>query len=130
MKLKDIEIKVLSDEAYGNHLNKLFEELKSGKKTGKQKPEIIARTPEDISKILTNERIRLLQVVREKKPESISELARLLNRSQSNVSNEIKYLEGIGLVELEDKREAGLHKKPVVNYDAVRITVDLAETSR
>lgn len=39
---------------------------------------------------------RLLQVIREKKPESISELARLLNCNQSNVSNDIKYLEEVG----------------------------------
>ena len=57
---------------------------------------------------------------------SISELARLLNRSQSNVSNDIKYLEGIGLLELEEKMDPVLHKKPIVNYDAVRITVDLS----
>jgi predicted transcriptional regulator len=126
MKLKDIEIKVMSDEAYGDHLNQLFEDLKDGKITGKRKPKIIARTPDDVSKILTNERIRLLQVIREKKPESISELARLLNRSQSNVSNDVNYLEGIGLLELEDKKDPLMHKKPVVNYDAVRITVDLS----
>ena len=126
MKLKDIEIKIISDEAYGDHLNRLFDELKDGKIAGKRKPKIVARTPEDVAKILTNERIRLLQVIREKKPESISELARLLNRSQSNVSNDTKYLEGIGLLELEEIKDPVMHKKPVVNYDAVRITVDLS----
>ncbi len=126
MKLKDIEIKVMSDETYGDHLDQVFEDLKAGRIIGKQKTDIVARTPEDVAKILTNERIRLLQIVREKKPESISELARLLNRSQSNVSNDVKYLEGIGLLELEEKKGSVLYKKPVVNYDAVRITVDLS----
>ncbi|MGB9940419.1 helix-turn-helix domain-containing protein [Methanosarcina sp.] len=126
MKLKDIEIKVMSDKTYGAHLDKLFEELKTGKITEKQKPNIVARTPEDIAKILTNERIRLLQVIREKKPESISELARLLDRSQSNVSNDVKYLKEIGLLELEEKKGPILHKKPIVDYDVVRITVDLS----
>ncbi len=126
MKLKDIEIKVMSDKSYGKHLDQLFEDIKSGKISEKQEPEIVARTPEDIAKVLTNERIRLLQMIREKKPESISELARLLERSQSNVSNDVKYLEGIGLLELEEKKDPVLHKRPVVNYDAVRITVDLS----
>ncbi|MGB9926891.1 MAG: MarR family transcriptional regulator [Methanosarcina sp.] len=62
-------------------------------------------------------------MIRERNPESISELARILNRSQSNVSNDVKYLEGIGLLEFEEKK--GSHKKPVVNYDAVSITIDL-----
>lgn len=126
MKLKDIEIKVMSDKTYGDHLDQLFEDIKAEKITGKQKTNIVARTPEDVAKILTNERIRLLQVIREKKPESISELARFLNRSQPNVSNDVKYLEGIGLLELEEKKGSVSHKKPIVNYDAVRITVDLS----
>ncbi|HII01635.1 TPA: hypothetical protein HA351_08315 [Methanosarcinaceae archaeon] len=33
-------------------------------KVREQKPKIIARTPEDVGKILTNKRIRLLQVIR------------------------------------------------------------------
>lgn len=65
--LKIIEIKIMSDEIYGDHLDQLFEDLKTGKIVEKQKTSIIARTPEDVAKILTNERIRLLQVIREKK---------------------------------------------------------------
>lgn len=124
MKLKNIEIKIMSDETYGDHLNQLFEDLKIGKVV--ERNSIVARTPEDVAKILTSERIRLLRVIREKKPGSISELARLLNRSQSNVSNDVKYLEGIGLLEFEEKKGPVLQKKPVVNYDAVRIIVDLS----
>lgn len=55
MKLKDIEIKVMSDEAYGDHLDQLFEDLRTGKIVGKQKNVIIARTPEDASKFQINE---------------------------------------------------------------------------
>jgi len=54
MKLKNIEIKVMSDETYGDHLNQLSEDLKAGKIVGKQKTNIVARTPEDVAKILTN----------------------------------------------------------------------------
>ncbi|MEL7664278.1 MAG: MarR family transcriptional regulator [Methanosarcina mazei] len=104
MKLKHIEIKVMSDDAYGDHLNQLFEDLKTGKIVGKQKTSIVARTPDDVAKILTSERIRLLHTIREKKPESISELARLLNHSQPNVSNDVKYLKRIGLLEFEETK--------------------------
>ena len=54
MKLKHIEIKVMSDDAYGDHLNQLFEDLKTGKIVGKQKTSIVARTPDDVAKILTS----------------------------------------------------------------------------
>jgi predicted transcriptional regulator len=84
----------------------------------------VARTTEDIGKILTRERIRLLHIIREKKPESISELARMLDRKESNVHKDITFLEGIGLLEIRKGRDH-VQKVPVVDYDALHITVPL-----
>jgi len=44
MKLKDIEIKIMSDEAYGDHLDQLFEDTRDEKITGKQKTKIVAHS--------------------------------------------------------------------------------------
>ena len=67
MKLKDFEIIVMSDEEYGEYLNQLFEKVRHGELNEPHK--IVARTAEDIGKILTRERLRLLQVIREKSPD-------------------------------------------------------------
>ena len=104
MKLKDVEIIVMNDEEYGDHLNKLFEKVKEGKINESEPHKIVSRTTEDIRKILTRERIRLLHIIREKKPESISELARILDRKESNVHNDLTFLEGIGLLEIKKGR--------------------------
>jgi predicted transcriptional regulator len=124
MKLKDVEIIVMNDEEYGDYLNTLFEKVKEGEITESEPHKIVARTTEDIGKILTRERIRLLHIIREKKPESISELARILNRKESNVHNDITFLEGIGLLEIKKGRD-NVQKMPVVDYDALHITVPL-----
>ena len=124
MKLKDVEIMVMNDEKYGEHLNKLFESVGSGKITEPEPTKIIARKAEDIGKILTNERIRLLHMIREKKPESISELARMLNRKEPNVHNDITFLKGFGLLEIKESKNH-VKKVPVVDYDALHITVPL-----
>jgi predicted transcriptional regulator len=79
---------------------------------------------EDIGKILTRERLRLLQIIREKRPESISELARMLKRKESNVHNDLTFLEGMGLLELKQGKNH-IRKVPVVDYDALHITVPL-----
>ena len=50
-------------------------------------------------------RKRLLHIIKEKKPESISELARMLKRKESNVHNDLTFLEGIGLLELKEAVE-------------------------
>lgn len=51
MKLKDIEIIVMNDEEYGDHLNKLFEKVKEGKINESEPHKIVSRTTEDIGKI-------------------------------------------------------------------------------
>ena len=124
MKLKDVEIIVMNDEEYGDHLNKLFEKVKEGKISESEPHKIVSLTTEDIGKILTRERIRLLHIIREKKPESISELARILDRKESNVHNDLTFLEGIGLLEIK-KGKNHVKKVPVVDYDALHITVPL-----
>lgn len=124
MKLKDVEIIVINDEEYGDHLNKLFEKVKEGKINESEPHKIVSCTTEDIGKILTRERIRLLHIIREKKPESISELARILDRKESNVHNDLTFLEGIGLLEIK-KGKNHVKKVPVVDYDALHITVPL-----
>ncbi len=124
MKLKDVEIIVMSDKEYGEHLNQLFERVSRGEIHEPEPHQILARTAEDIGKILTRERLRLLSVIREKKPESISELARMLKRKESNVHNDLTFLEGIGLLELKESKNP-VRKAPVVDYDALHITVPL-----
>ncbi len=122
--ITDVEIIVMNDEEYGEHLNKLFEKVKEGGTSAFGPHKIVARTTEDIGKILTHERIRLLHTIREEKPESISELARKLGRKESNVHNDITFLEGIGLLEIQ-KGKNNVKKVPVVDYDALHITVPL-----
>jgi len=78
MILKDIEIVIMGDEEYGEHLNQLFENVGNGEVKEPTPHRIMARTAEDIGKILIRERLRLLKTIKEKKPESISELARML----------------------------------------------------
>lgn len=124
MKLKDVEIVVMNDDDYGDHLNQLFEKVKEGEISESEPQKIVARNTDDIGKILTRERIRLLHTIRKNKPESISELARMLDRKEPNVHNDITFLEGIGLLEI---KEGANHVKkiPVVDYDALHITVPL-----
>ncbi len=124
MKLKDVEIVVMSDEEYGEHLNQLFERVKCGEINEPDPHKIVVRTAEDIGKILTRERLRLLKIIKEKKPDSISELARMLKRKESNVHNDLTFLEGIGLLELREGKNH-VRKVPFVDYDALHITVPL-----
>ena len=120
MRLKNIEILVMSDKQYSKHLNDI---VKSGKKNTNK---IVLRKYEDLTKLLTKERIRMLRIIHSEKPKSISELAKLLNRDRRNVLADLNYLEGFGLVEIEETEKEKIYTKiPIVNFDELLVRLDM-----
>ncbi len=120
MRLKHLEILVMSDKQYSKHLNDI---VNSGKKSTNK---IVLRKYEDLTKILTKERIRMLRIIHSEKPKSISELAKLLNRDRRNVLADLNYLEGFGLVEIEETEKEKIYTKiPIVNFDELLVRLDM-----
>ncbi len=79
---------------------------------------------EDMQKFLSPERIRLLRMVHEKTPKSIYELAKMLDRDRKNVTEDVKMLEGVGLIERKAAKNGKQKVELVVDYD--RIQMDIA----
>ena len=77
-------------------------------------------------KVLTEKRLALLHAVKQNKPETIHELARLLGRDVKNVSDDLKYLAEVGLVTL-DKGAVGSGRRvtPRVSYEKIRLEIAL-----
>lgn len=120
MRLKQIEILVMGNKQYSKHLNDI---VASGNKS---KNKIVLSKYEDLTRILTKERLRMIRIIHNKKPRSISELAKLLNRDRRNVVSDLNYLEGFGLVEIEEiEREKIYTKIPSVNFDELLVRVDM-----
>lgn len=69
--------------------------------------EISVGAYDDISKILTPERVRIIHAIREKKPKSISELANILNRNRRAVATDLDVLTTYGIVEIEEAKDDG-----------------------
>jgi len=76
---------------------------------------------------LTKERLALLHVIREKRPRSIYELAKMVDRDLKNVQQDVALLERHGLVKFTEKRRGEKSKVlvPEAPFDeiALRITV-------
>jgi len=110
----------MNNRQYSKHLGDI---VASGKKS---KHKIVLNKYEDLMKILTKGRLRMLRVIHDKKPKSISELAKLLNRDRRNVVSDLNYLEGFGLVEIEKIECENIQKKiPSVNFDEIFVRVDM-----
>jgi len=78
---------------------------------------------ETFRKILTKERMRILSYIKYKKPNSIYELAKGLDRDWRLVSNDVSLLNSLGLVKLEKKKEQREAIKPTVNFSRMDIRI-------
>jgi predicted transcriptional regulator len=79
-----------------------------------------------IRKVLSNEKARILNVIKNKKPSSIYELAKKLNRTFKSVYQDVKLLERFGFIELiEEKNKNRARHRPKVLTDSITITIKL-----
>ena len=58
-------------------------------------------------KVFSSERLRIIQTIREKSPNSVSALASLLGREQANVHRDVHFLADLGILELIRIKEEG-----------------------
>jgi predicted transcriptional regulator len=95
----------------------IFHKIKSSKKNSEVS---------DLRQLLSNEKARLLDIIKTKQPNSIYELAKLLGRDFKAVRHDIRLLERFGLIELISSIKEGRERlRPVVDADKLIITVNL-----
>jgi len=83
-------------------------------------PAIVRFSDESQLTDVFNERTyRLIQVIRDEKPDSIRETARLVGRDKKNVHEELTTLEALGVVRFV---ENGRAKRPVFPYENLIVT--------
>ena len=79
-----------------------------------------------LRKLLSNEKARLLYVIKTKQPNSIYELAKLLGRDFKAVRQDIRLLNQFGIIELitatKGKRD---RLKPILAIDQLKITINI-----
>lgn len=76
--------------------------------------------------LLSNEKARLLHVIKTQQPGSIYELAKKLGRSFKAVMDDVKLLERFGFIELiEEKTKKRIRHKPVIVVDTIIINMNI-----
>jgi predicted transcriptional regulator len=75
---------------------------------------------EAFRKASTPKRLELLRIIKEQKPVSIHQLAKLAHRDIKNVHDDVRYLAQIGLVELSD---TGTGISCCVGYDKIELEI-------
>jgi len=122
MKLKKIDIgikglrKSLKDFAHA------WKGLEAGKRVGVEKG-LYFDSIDTMRGILTNNRLLILRTIREEKPKSVYELAKILERDLKNVNQDLKMLSDLGLVTLEKSYEKKRRVIPHVDYRKIILKI-------
>ena len=123
IKAKNITIGIRSLEHGLDNFAEAAESLMRGELVKKQRG-VYFENLDAFRRVLTEKRLALLHAVKQSKPETIHELARLLGRDVKNVSDDLKYLAELGLVSL-DKAAIGSGRRvtPRVSYEKIRLEI-------
>lgn len=122
MKVKKIDIGIKSLDESLHDFAKAWKELEAGKKIKKDEG-IYFDSIDTMRAVLTNKRLLILKVIREQKPNSMYELAKILSRDLKNVNQDIKLLSNLGLVTLEKTATDKKRLVPHVNYNKILLEI-------
>ncbi len=80
----------------------------------------------ELRKLLSNERAKLLHVIKVKQPRSIYHLAKLTGRTFKSISEDVKLLEKFGFIDLIREKTGKRERiKPVIIVDSIKIEIKL-----
>jgi predicted transcriptional regulator len=100
-----------------------FDNMKRSMLTGEiniQKDSIYCSSAEDMIKVMTKSRFEIFTTIVEKAPESLTLLAKVLDKDLGNVHRDAKVLETLGLIKLKrSPGKRGSKLKPIALYDRI-----------
>jgi predicted transcriptional regulator len=76
--------------------------------------------------LLSNEKARILDVIKSKNPKSIYEISKITQRDFKSVSEDVKLLEQFGFIDLiQEKTGKRQRLKPVIVVDSINIEINV-----
>lgn len=78
----------------------------------------------DLRQILSNEKAKILNIIKNQNPDSIYKLAKILGRDFKAVSHDIKILERFGFIELKPETKGKRKRlKPIIAISNLQINI-------
>lgn len=125
MKLRNLKISIKSEKEHKKRLVKKLKEIEKGKAKDLGQNTLSFPDFETFRKVLTLRRLEIIKAIKNKKPKSIYELAKFLNKKVENIYNDVALLENMGLIELEKSKEVRERVKPEINFDKMVIEMEV-----
>ncbi len=122
MRVKKIDIGIRSLKESLRDFAEAWKKLETGKKLKKEEG-IYFDSIDTMRAVLTNNRLLILKTIRERHPQSVYELAKILDRDLKNVNQDLKLLSDIGLVTLEKTEADKKRVIPHVDYGKILLEI-------
>jgi predicted transcriptional regulator len=119
MKTKKIFVGVKPLDEILQEAGETFDYLAKGRAV-KHKRAIYFASLKEMRRVLTERRLEILKTIRDQKPSSVYELAKMVDRDLKNVLQDLSYLQELGIVSMT---ETGMKKVPHFDYDRLSIEV-------
>ena len=94
-------------------------------KSIQRKNNLIWASPEAYQQFMSDQKYAILAVIIKHKPQSVYQLAKILNRAQQNVARDCDLLEGHGFIKFEQSEDGRKAKVPLLAFDYNAIMVCL-----
>jgi len=124
MKVKKVEIGIKGLKESLGDFAKAWKKLEAGEKVKKHKG-VYFESIDAMRTVLTDKRLNLLKAIKDYKPESIYELAKILDRDLKNVNEDVKLLSELGLVKLKKTKTGRKRTIPAVDYTKIILEIGL-----
>lgn len=122
MKVRNIKIAIKSDKELFNEVKDVWKKVERGEKIKKHEG-ISFESIEDMRKVLTEKRLKILKTIKKDRPSSIYELAKMLKRDIKNTFDDVQFLAQAGLLELKKTKDGREKTTPMVNYDKILLEI-------
>ncbi|MDP1758207.1 MAG: MarR family transcriptional regulator [Thermodesulfovibrionales bacterium] len=122
MKVRKIDIGIKGLKESLKDFAETWKKLEAGKKVRKEEG-IYFDSIDNMRAVLTNNRLLILKIIRERKPNSVYELAKMLDRDLKNVNQDLKLLADVGLVTLEKIEDDKKRVIPHVDYGKILLEI-------
>jgi len=123
IKTKKLKLYIEDTEQFKKRIKEELKAIDKGKAKTLREDSTSFQSLDQLRKFLTTKKLELLRVIRHKKPQSIYELAKLVERTPENVNTDLKFLERLGFVEVTKVKEIRKKSIPEVSYD--RMTLEI-----
>lgn len=123
MKVKKIDIGIKGLRESLRDFAATWKSVEAGRKRIKKEEGIYFDSIDNMRAVLTNKRLLILKAIREQRPKSVYELAKILGRDLKNVNQDLKLLSEVGLVTLERKETDKKRIEPHVHYSKILLEI-------